>query len=202
VDLAEFQFSPESPGTLTVLLPARLLREKGIGEFAAAAAALRRDGVAARFVVAGRLDPANRGALSAREMNALAAASGVQWLGDCRGMPRCLSGAHIVCLPTYYREGVPKVLLEACAAGRPIVTTDIPGCREVVRAGENGLLVPPQDANALAAAIRQLLEDPELRNRMGKAGRARAEREFGIGEVVHSQLEVYRELMESGVAEA
>jgi glycosyltransferase involved in cell wall biosynthesis len=196
VDLAEFQPAPEPAGASTVLLPARLLREKGICEFAAAAAELRDRGIAARFVVAGRLDPANRDALSAQEMADLVAASGVQWLGDCRGMPRCLSEANIVCLPTYYREGVPKVLLEACAAGRAIVTTDIPGCRDVVRAGENGLLVPPQDVAALAAAIRQLLEDPRLRTRMGMAGRARAEAEFGIEKVVQSHLELYTELIE------
>jgi glycosyltransferase involved in cell wall biosynthesis len=156
---------------------------------------------AARFVVAGRLDPANRGALSAREIHELVAASGVTWLGDCRDMARCMRDAHIVCLPTYYREGVPKVLLEACAAGRAIITTDTPGCRDVVRAGENGLLVPPQNARALAAAIRQLLEDPQQRARMGIVGRARAEREFGIEKVVQSHLELYRELIEPGAAE-
>ncbi len=202
VDLVEFQPSPEPVGTPTVLLPARLLREKGICEFAAAAAELRRCGFAARFVVAGRPDPDNRGALSAREITDLAAASGVQWLGDCGDMPRCLNEAHIVCLPTYYREGVPKVLLEACAAGRAIVTTDTPGCRDVVRAGENGLLVPPQDATALAAAIRRLLEDPQLRTRMGMAARARAERDFGIEKVVQSHLELYGELIEHGTAGA
>jgi glycosyltransferase involved in cell wall biosynthesis len=195
VDLSEFQPSPEPVGTPTVVLPARLLREKGIGEFATAAAELRRAGLTARFVLAGRLDPANRGAFSEREITDLTAASGVQWLGDCRDMPRCLSGANVVCLPTYYREGVPKVLLEACAAGRAIVTTDIPGCRDIVRADENGLLVPPRDPAALAAAIRRLLEDPQLRARMGKAGRARAEREFGIEAVVHSHLELYHELI-------
>ncbi len=202
VDLAEFQPSPEPAGTPTVLFPARLLREKGICEFAAAARELRRRGIAARFVVAGRLDPANRDSLSAQEMADLAATSGLQWLGDCRDMPRRLSDAHVVCLPTYYREGVPKVLLEACAAARAIVTTDIPGCRDVVRAGENGLLVPPQDVAALAAAIRQLLEDPELRARMGMAGRARAEAEFGIKKVVQSHLELYNEFIEHGTAGA
>jgi glycosyltransferase involved in cell wall biosynthesis len=197
VDLAEFAPTAEPAGTPTVLLPARLLREKGIFEFAAAATEVRRGGLTARFVVAGRLDPANRGALSAQEMTQLAATSGVEWLGDCRNMPRCLSESHIVCLPTYYREGVPKVLLEACAAGRAIVTTDTPGCRDVVRAGENGLLVPPHDAGALAAAIRRLLEDPQLRSSMADAGRKRAEREFGIEGVVRSHLELYRELIES-----
>jgi len=196
VDLAEFQPSAEPAGTPTVLLPARLLREKGICEFAAAAAQLRGAGLAARFVIAGRLDPANRGALSAQQMADLTEASGVRWMGECRDMPRCLSEAHIVCLPSYYREGVPKVLLEACAAGRAIVTTDSPGCRDVVRGGENGLLVPPQDAVALADAIRRLVEDPQLRNRMGSAGRVRAEREFGIEAVVRAHLDLYGELVD------
>lgn len=203
VDLDEFRPTPEPAGTTpTVLLPARLLREKGIREFAAAAAELRRRGIVARFLVAGRLDPANRDALSAQEMAELASASGLQWLGDCRDMPRCLSDANLVCLPTYYREGVPKVLLEACAAGRAIVTTDTPGCRDVVRAGENGVLVPPRDAWALAAAVEQLLDDRELRARMGRAGRLRAEREFGIEVVVRSHLELYRELLEARTAAA
>ena len=197
VDLGEFQPTPESAGTTTVLLPARLLREKGICEFAAAAAELRGSGLVADFVVAGKLDPANRGALSAQQMRDLAATTGIRWLGECRDMPRRLSEAHIVCLPTYYREGVPKVLLEACASGRAIVTTDIPGCRDVVRTGENGLLVPPQDVAALAGAIRQLLEDSQLRIRMGIAGRARAEAEFGIEKVVQSHLDLYRELIDS-----
>lgn len=193
VDLAEFRPSPEPAGIPTVLLPARLLREKGIYEFAAAAAELRRHGPAARFVLAGRLDPANRGALTAAQLAELCADSGMQWLGECKDMPRCFREANIVCLPSY-REGAPKALLEACAAGRPIVTTDSPGCRDVVLGGETGLLVPPRDAAALAAAIRQLIENPELRRRLGTAARGRAEREFGVGQVVRGHLQLYREL--------
>ncbi|MBV9620800.1 MAG: glycosyltransferase family 4 protein [Gammaproteobacteria bacterium] len=192
VDLSQFQPTPELAGTPSVLLPARLLRDKGIAEFAAAAAQLRRSGPSARFLVAGRLDPGNRGALSAQEVGALSAASGMQWLGERGDMAQCLREAHIVCLPSY-REGVPKALLEACAAGRPIVTTDAPGCRDVVRDGENGLLVPVGNAEALAAAIRRLLNDAALRTRMGQAGRARAEREFGLERVVQVHLDMYRE---------
>jgi glycosyltransferase involved in cell wall biosynthesis len=109
-------------------------------------------------------------------------------------MPRCFRESNVVCLPSY-REGAPKALLEACAAGRAIITTDSPGCRDVVRAGENGLLVPPRDVAALAAAIGRLVADPELRARMGAAGRARAEREFGVERVVQSHLELYGELI-------
>jgi len=196
VDLTEFQPSPEPSGIPTVMLPARLLREKGIYEFAAAAAQLRRSGPEARFLVAGRPDPENRGSLSAAQMHELCRDTGVQWLGECKDMPRCFREANIVCLPSY-REGAPKALLEASAAARAIVTTDIPGCRDVVHAGENGLLVPPRDARALADAIRRLLEDPELRGRMGIAGRERAARDFGIETVVQQHLGLYRELLGS-----
>lgn len=194
VDLAQFRPTPEPAGIPTVLLPARLLREKGIFEFATAAAELRRHGLAARFVLAGKLDPGNRGALTVSQVDELCRDTSVQWLGDSKDMPRCYSEANIVCLPSY-REGAPKVLLEASAAGRAIVTTDTPGCRDVVLAGETGLLVPPRDAGALAVAIRQLIEDPELRIRLGAAARSRAEREFGVGGVVQKHLELYSELM-------
>jgi len=195
VDLNVFKEWSEVAGTPTVLLPARLLREKGIYEFAAAAAELRRTGLAAHFVLAGRLDPANRGALSAQQIHDLCSASGMQWLGDCKDMPRLYRESHIVCLPSYYREGVPKVLLEACACGRPVVTTDTPGCRDVVRAEQNGLLVPPRDSSALAAAIRQLVIDPQRRKRMGAQARILAEREFGVERVVERHVEIYRGLL-------
>ena len=201
VDLAEFRVTPEPSGTPTVLLPGRLLREKGIYEFAAAAAELRRSGPAVRFVLAGKLDPLNRGALTACQVQELCARSGVEWLGECKDMPRRMSDANIVCLPSY-REGAPKALMEACASGRAVVSTDTPGCREIVHVGENGLLVPPRDATALAAAIRRLLEDPDLRGRMGLAGRILAESEFGIERVVQRHLEIYGELLAGGVATA
>jgi glycosyltransferase involved in cell wall biosynthesis len=92
--------------------------------------------------------------------------------------------------------------MEACASGRAVVSTDTPGCREIVHVGENGLLVPPRDATALAAAIRRLLEDPDLRGRMGLAGRILAESEFGIERVVQRHLEIYGELLAGGVATA
>ena len=199
VDLTEFQVTPEPDATPTVLLPGRLLREKGIYEFAAAAAELRRSGLDARFLLAGKLDPLNRGALTAAQVQELCASSGLDWLGECTDMPQRMSQANIVCLPSY-REGAPKALVEACAAGRAVVTTDTPGCREIVHAGENGLLVPARDATALAAAIRRLIENPDLRHRMGVAGRVRAESEFGIERVVHRHLEIYRELLTGSAA--
>ncbi len=102
--------------------------------------------------------------------------------------------SHIVCLPSY-REGVPKVLIEAAACGLPIITTDTPGCREIVRHGDNGLLVPVRDAGALADALRRLIEDTELRHRMGARGREIAVAEFSVEKVINETLAVYRELL-------
>jgi len=110
-------------------------------------------------------------------------------------VPALLRDSHIVCLPTYYREGVPKALLEACASQRPIVTTDVPGCRDVVAEGVNGFLVPPRDAMTLAAALRRLIENPQLRSQMGRAGRALAEREFDARQVATRHLQVYQSLL-------
>jgi glycosyltransferase involved in cell wall biosynthesis len=197
VDLHEFRASPEPAGKPVVVLPARVLREKGVREFAAAAAALLRSGASARFVLAGRLDPGNRGALTGEQLRDLSEESGLEWTGDWPDMAQLFRDCHVVCLPSY-REGMPKALLEACASGRPIVTTDVPGCRDVIPEGRNGLLVPARNAAALATAIRQLIEDAPLRRRMGAEGRLLAEREFGIDAVVRSHLGIYGELMNHG----
>jgi glycosyltransferase involved in cell wall biosynthesis len=111
-------------------------------------------------------------------------------------MAAVLRQASIVCLPSY-REGLPKALLEAAASGRAIVATDVPGCREVVRHRDNGLLVPVRDSAALSRALRQLLEDAALREQMGARGRALAEAEFSLERVVEETLDVYRELLEA-----
>ncbi|WP_287962908.1 glycosyltransferase, partial [Alcanivorax sp.] len=118
----------------------------------------------------------------------------IEWWGHRKEMADVLAGAHLVCLPSY-REGLPKVLIEAAASGRAIVTCDVPGCREVVAHDENGLLVPARDAAALADAIRTLLEDPARRRRLGEAGRMRAERLFGQQRVNEETLALYRELL-------
>jgi glycosyltransferase involved in cell wall biosynthesis len=110
-------------------------------------------------------------------------------------MPDVLPQAHIVCLPSY-REGLPKVLIEAASCGRPIVATDAPGCREIVRQGENGVLVPVRDSRALADAIRTLLDDPALRSRMGTQGRDMVKQEFTIDHVIAATLDVYKSMLD------
>jgi glycosyltransferase involved in cell wall biosynthesis len=194
VDLAAFAATPLPAGLPIVVLPARLLVEKGVREFAQAAGALKREGVAARFVLVGAPDPSNRGAIPQGELDRWVREGSVEWWGHRDDMPAVLAQSTIVCLPTY-REGLPKSLLEGAAAARPLMATDVPGCREAVRDGENGLLVPPRDAAALAAALRTLLTDPERCRRMGAAGRALAEREFSVDQVVRQTLDLYASLL-------
>jgi glycosyltransferase involved in cell wall biosynthesis len=190
VDLDLFRAVPESSADPMVLLPARMLRDKGIVEFCQAASVVKKVIPSARFVMAGRLDPQNPAGLSKSAIGELCKASGAEWIGEYTQMPQLMERANLVCLPSY-REGLPKALVEACAAGRAIVTTDVPGCNDVVRHGLNGLLVPPRNARALADAIQTLLADDELRSSMGKHARKRAETEFDVREIVSRTLDLY-----------
>src|SRR5262249_40107504 len=153
----------EPDGSPVVLMASRVLWEKGVGEFVTAARALRARGVRARFVLVGEPEQGHPSAVPMRTLEHWRHAGEVEWPGWRRDIPACMAQSHLVCLPSYYGEGVPRVLLEAAASGRPIVTTDSPGCREVVRDGENGLLVPARDAEALARALAQLIENGPLR---------------------------------------
>lgn len=197
VDLDVFQATPQPSGNAMVLLPARMLRDKGIAEFCEAASIVKKTIPAARFVMAGRLDPENPAGLSEGTIDELCKATGAEWIGESMQMPQLMERATLICLPSY-REGLPKALVEACAAGRPIVTTDVPGCRDVVRHGIEGLLVPPRDAGALAAAIQTLLANRELRNAMGRNARIRAEAEFDVRKIVARTLEVYASALAAG----
>jgi glycosyltransferase involved in cell wall biosynthesis len=191
VDLTRFVPSPEPAGPPMVLFPARLLRDKGLLEFIAAARDLRQHDIDARFVLAGAPD-LNPTSVSHAEVNSWVQEGVVECLGWVEDMAPLMAAAAIVCLPSY-REGLPKALAEAAAAGRPIVATDVPGCRAVVDHGHNGLLVPPRDAAALADALRQLLADPERRRAMGAQGRRRAQREFSVETVIQKTLALYSE---------
>jgi len=193
VDLDRFRPVMPPAGRPVVVLPARMLLDKGVAEFVAAARALRAAGVAARFVLVGEPDPGNPASVSRAQLDAWQAEGVVEWWGARSDMPDVLGASQIVCLPSY-REGMPKVLLEAAAAGRAAVTTDTPGCRDAVDDGVTGLLVPARDAGALAAAIRRLIEDASLRDRMGGAARRRAEALFGEELVVRRTLETYEAL--------
>jgi glycosyltransferase involved in cell wall biosynthesis len=190
VDVDQYAVRPLPEGTPIVMLAARMLRDKGVGEFVEAARRLRARGAVARFVLVGGLDPHNRAAVPEADLRAWQAEGVVEWWDHATDMPGTLGQATIVALPSY-REGLPKVLIEAAACGRPLVATDVPGCREVVRDGDNGLLVPARDAEALANAIGALLASPERRARMGARSRERAEHEFALHHVNAATFEVY-----------
>jgi glycosyltransferase involved in cell wall biosynthesis len=190
VDLEAFRPHPEVTGKLRVVLPARLLRDKGIGEFCAAADLLAERDVDCEFMLAGPLDPDNPSGVSRSELAGLLRSGRVSWGGQQGDMPGVLRNSHVVVLPSY-REGLPKALIEAAAAGRPIVTTDVPGCRDVVEQGVSGIIVPVRDAAALADAIEKLLGSSDLRRTYGLAGRRKAETEFGIKAIVAQTLALY-----------
>lgn len=194
VDLTRFVPCTPTQEPPIVLLMSRMLWDKGVAEFVAAARALKARGSAARFVLAGDPDTENPAAIALAQLAQWQAEGVVEWWGHRDDAPTVLAQAHLVVLPSY-REGLPKVLLEAAACGRPMVATDVPGCREVVEDGVTGVLVPPREAAPLAEAIAALLVDPVRCERMGHAARALAEREFGLPAVIDSTLAVYRELL-------
>lgn len=177
-----------------VVLVARLLYDKGIVEFVEAARMLKRRGVVARFVVVGGPDVENRACIDAAMLEAWRAEGAVELWGVRNDIAHILAATSIACLPSY-REGLPKSLLEAMAAGLPCVTTDVPGCREAVRGGDNGLLVPAKNPPALADALELLIKNPELAIRMGKRGRERLEQEFSAQQVNSATLALYSEML-------
>ncbi len=194
VNTEQFVPRPEPEGEFLVMLPARMLWEKGVREFVEAAEELRAQGTTARMVLVGAPDPNNPGCIPERQLREWAETASVEWWGSQTDMPAVLCRSHLVCLPSY-REGLPKVLLEAGACGRAIVTTNAPGCSAVVRHGENGLLVPIKDSRALANAIHGLLQDGARRSQMGKAGRERAVKEYSERTIMRQTLDVYEELL-------
>jgi glycosyltransferase involved in cell wall biosynthesis len=193
VDCDAFAPTPEPPPPVTVTLPGRMIRSKGVGEFVAAARLLRARGVQARFLLAGGADPGNQGAFDPRQLQAWTREGCVEWLGHCSDMPGVLARSHIVCLPGH-GEGLSKALAEAAAAGRPLVATDVPGCRDVVRHGVNGLLVPPRDPAALADALERLIGDAGARTAFGRAGREIALARFDERVVIPRMIALYRSL--------
>lgn len=195
VDLARFTPNPEPSGTPIILFAARLLWDKGVKEFVEAAKKLKDKGIEGRFVIVGAPDAENHAAIPSDQLEAWVADGTIEWWGHRTDMAEILAASILFCLPSYYGEGVPKVLLEAAASGRPLITTDMPGCREVVEQGVNGLLVQPRDVEGLSEAIEQLLSDSALRVRMGKASRRQAEEHFGIEAVTSKTLALYDDLL-------
>lgn len=180
---------------LVVLLAARMLWHKGIKEFVEAARILRKKGLRAEFWLAGMPDLSNPAAVPVSRLLFWHRQGDVRWLGFQKDMPALYQQAAIVCLPTRYREGIPVTLLEAAACGKPLVATDMPGCREIVKAGENGFLVKPGAVDELAAALERLLLDARMRQDFGLSGRRLVEKQFSDKKVIDDTFAVYRDLL-------
>jgi glycosyltransferase involved in cell wall biosynthesis len=200
IGVDEVRFAPqEKPphGKPVVTMVSRLLWPKGVQELVEAGKILHRRGVEVTIRLVGLPDHTSRVAVPEARLRQWVEEGAIEWLGHRDDIPEIWRDSTIGVLPSWYREGIPRSLLEAAACGRALVTTDMPGCREIVRDGENGLLVPPRDADALANAIQTLLGDPAMRRRMGRAGRERVEREFTEHHVVAQTLALYRRLVEN-----
>ena len=194
IDVAVYSMQPSPSGIPVVVLPARMLWDKGVGEFVEAARRLKQKGVHARFILVGRRDEHNPAAIPEIRLKEWVQAGVVEWWGHREDMPAVYAAAMLVVLPSY-REGLPKVLLEAAACGKAIVATDVPGCREIVRDRLNGLLVPPRDSTALAAAIEELLSDQALREVMGRRSRTRVLAEWSSPRITEQVLGLYRDMV-------
>lgn len=181
------------PRSNVIVLPSRLLREKGVLEFVEASRILKSRGIVARMALVGTADYKNPSAISENEIKQWVAEGAIEWWGHREDMSAVFRTAAIVCLPSY-REGMPKVLLEAAAAGKPAVTTDVQGCREAIVPGRTGLLIKPRDPVALADSLQQLLQSQQLQSDFGSAARKLAEEKYGIDAVIKTTLSIYSSL--------
>jgi len=193
VDLNEYPMLAEPDGVPVIIMASRLLKDKGVREFIAAAIIVNSNGLKAHFKLVGEPDEGNPESVSSALVQSWQDEGVVSCLGYRSDIALLFSQAHIVVLPSY-REGLPKVLVEAAACGRAVITTDMPGCRDAIESDVTGVLVSARDAKALADAIERLVDDVSLRQKMGRAGRKLAEREFSIDKVVSAHLDIYREL--------
>jgi glycosyltransferase involved in cell wall biosynthesis len=185
---------PEPEGPVTVAFVGRLLDDKGVRTLVAAHEILATRGAAPRLLIAGEPDPANPVSIPPQEIAEWGSRPGVELLGHVADIREVWKAAHIAVLPSR-REGLPMSLLEAAACGRPIVATDVPGCREIARPGINAVLVPPDDAVALARAIGSLTQDRALRASYGAAGRSLVEREYSAKRVSSEAVALYDSLL-------
>jgi len=196
VDLNQYPALPEPSGIPVVTMAARLLREKGVVEFVTAARTLHERGIDCEFRLVGDLDPGNPGTITEQELMQWREEGHIRVMGFRSDIAQQYAESHIVCLPSYYGEGLPKSLIEAAACGRAVVTTDMPGCRDAIVPGTTGMIVPPADAVSLANAIQTLIENEEVRKAMGVAARQLAEKEYAIEKIVDQHMVIYQEVLE------
>ena len=197
VDMRTHTFVKEPDGVTVVVMASRLLKDKGVLEFVEAAGMLQKTGMITVFKLYGDIDEHNPASLTRNEVNKIKKEGNVEVHGYTDDIAKVFSTSNIVVLPSY-REGLPKVLIEAAACGRAVITTDVPGCRDAIEADETGLLVKVKESKALAEAIERLVKDKTLREQMGKAGRELAEKEFDIEKVIDTHLDIYSSFYKDG----
>jgi glycosyltransferase involved in cell wall biosynthesis len=183
-------------GPATVLFAARLLASKGVGDYVEAARRLTADHVDVTFLVAGTPDAGNPDAAPPETIQRCHDEGVARWLGDVEDMSALLAEVDVLAMPTFYPEGVPRILLEGAAVGCGLVASNTDGCREVIDHGHNGLLVPPRDPKALAAAIRSLLNDPAWRTQLATEARRDAVERFDIHQLNEQWVQLYRRVLE------
>jgi len=196
IDLNDYSFTPiPNQERLELLFPARMLKDKGLIELIEACKLLKEKYESRIHIsLAGKCDPANPAGVTEEELKDLLIPGYIDWLGFSSDMKSLYKKSDIVVMPSY-REGLPKSLIEACAIGRPIVTTDVPGCKECVVDGYNGFLVPAKETEPIAFALEKLINDDLLRMRMAENSRKIAERDFSIDDVVKKHFEIYQSLL-------
>ena len=196
-DLSVYNFTPEiEDGHISVVMACRLLKEKGVYEFVNASKLVKDKYPNSKFVLVGSPDIENPNTVKQSEIDSWVADGIIEYLGQRNDIPDIFSSSNIVCLPSYYGEGVPKVLIEAAACGRAIVTTTNPGCRDAIIDNQTGLAVPPRNADSLAKAIIKLIENPNQRRAMGTAARDFAVEQFDVKQVVNKHIKIYQDLIE------
>jgi len=194
-DLNEYVHVPEPEVPIKVIMACRLLREKGVGEFIEMSRRVNALNKGVEFLLVGEPDYGNPNSFTETDIQKWKNEGIVQLLGHSDDVAKLFSQSHIVTLPSYYGEGLPKVLIEAAACGRPIVTTNNPGCIEAVIENETGLIVPVKDIDSLTKAIVKLIDSKELRENMGQRARQFAEEEFDVKSVVAKHLDTYEKLL-------
>lgn len=196
IDLANYDYTPEPKDEpIRIIFTARMVKDKGTLVLIEAAKKLEQTyQKRVRFLLCGGLD-SNPHGITKEQLESLCDGEYIQWLGHRKDVLDLLKSSHIMAFPSWYREGLPKSVIEAEAVGRPVVTTDSVGCRDTVIDGYNGIIVQPKDSNELASALKRLIDNPELRQTMGMNARKFAEERFSIADVIHEHLVMYDSLM-------
>ena len=195
VDLDEFKSTPLPEGRPVISMISRLQEDKGVKEFARAAQMIKERKIEADFWLIGDTDSSYPSPILIEDLQEWENKGFLSVLGYRKDINILIGNSNIIVLPSY-REGLPKVLLEAAACGRPVITTDVPGCRAAIEEGKTGLLVPPRDSSSLADKIEYLLGNKELLKKMGNAGRKLAEENFSLDKVVSAHLKIYSSLID------